>query len=171
MDSSKFFFLSDRGNKCRHFFFVLSSTRFYPRADINSKGPKCLNSFSHINGRKSTRKKIRSAYVLQEIPIKYRARSCTGVQQNICSCTILAPILLPVVASYGVDPVHFGIIMTLNLAIGFITPPYGANLFVGSAIGKIPFQRLVKWIWGFIAVAVLALLIVTYFPGFFMWMV
>ena len=90
---------------------------------------------------------------------------------NICSCTILAPILLPVVASYGVDPVHFGIIMTLNLAIGFITPPYGANLFVGSAIGKIPFQRLVKWIWGFIAVAVLALLIVTYFPGFFMWMV
>ena len=110
-------------------------------------------------------------YVLQEIPIKYRARSCTGVQQNICSCTILAPILLPVVASYDVDPVHFGIIMTLNLAIGFITPPYGANLFVGSAIGKIPFQRLVKWIWGFIAVAVLALLIVTYFPGFFMWMV
>lgn len=89
---------------------------------------------------------------------------------NICSCTILAPILLPVVASYGVDPVHFGIIMTLNLAIGFITPPYGANLFVGSAIGKIPFQRIVKWIWGFIAAAVIALMVVTYFPGFFMWM-
>lgn len=89
---------------------------------------------------------------------------------NICSCTILAPILLPVVASYGVNPVHFGIIMTLNLAIGFITPPYGANLFVGSAIGKIPFQRIVKWIWGFIAAAVIALMVVTYFPGFFMWM-
>ena len=90
---------------------------------------------------------------------------------NICSCTILAPILLPVVMSYGVDPVHFGIIMTINLAIGFITPPYGANLFVGSAIGKVPFQRIVKWIWGFIAVAVVALLIITYVPGLFMWMV
>lgn len=90
---------------------------------------------------------------------------------NICSCTILAPILLPVVASYGVDPVHFGIFMSMNLAIGFITPPYGANLFVGSAIGKIPFQRIVKWIWGFIAAAVIVLLVCTYFPQLFMWMV
>lgn len=90
---------------------------------------------------------------------------------NICSCTILAPILLPVVASYGVDPVHFGIFMSMNLAIGFITPPYGANLFVGSAIGKIPFQRIVKWIWGFIAAAIIVLLVCTYFPQLFMWMV
>ena len=90
---------------------------------------------------------------------------------NICSCTILAPILLPVVASYGVEPVHFGIFMSMNLAIGFITPPYGANLFVGSAIGKIPFQRIVKWIWGFIAAAVIVLLVCTYFPQLFMWMV
>ena len=90
---------------------------------------------------------------------------------NIASCTILAPILLPVVASYGVDPVHFGIFMSMNLAIGFITPPYGANLFVGSAIGKIPFQRIVKWIWGFIAAAVIVLLVCTYFPQLFMWMV
>ena len=90
---------------------------------------------------------------------------------NICSCTILAPILLPVVEAYGVDPVHFGIIMSVNLAIGFITPPYGANLFVGSAIGKIPFQNIVKWVWGFIAVAVVALMVITYFPQLFMWIV
>ena len=51
---------------------------------------------------------------------------------NISSCTILAPILLPVVVALGVDPIHFGIIMTMNLAIGFITPPYGANLFIAG---------------------------------------
>lgn len=90
---------------------------------------------------------------------------------NICSCTILAPILLPVVTSYGIDPVHFGIFMSMNLAIGFITPPYGANLFVGSAIGKVSFQRIVKWIHGFIAVAIIVLLITTYVPQYFMWMV
>lgn len=55
---------------------------------------------------------------------------------NISSCTILAPILLPVVVALGVDPIHFGIIMTMNLAIGFITPPYGANLFIASAVGN-----------------------------------
>ena len=90
---------------------------------------------------------------------------------NICSCTILAPILLPVVEAFGVSPVHFGIIMTMNLAIGFITPPYGANLFVGSSIGKISFQKIVKWIWGFILTAIIVLLVVTYVPGLSTWLI
>lgn len=52
------------------------------------------------------------------------------VHGHISSCTILAPILLPVATALGVNPVHFGILMTMNLAVGFITPPYGVNLFV-----------------------------------------
>lgn len=51
---------------------------------------------------------------------------------------ICTPILLPVVKSFGFDPVHFGIVMLLNLGIGLLTPPVGTTLFVGCAIGKVP---------------------------------
>ena len=77
---------------------------------------------------------------------------------------ILAPILLPVAVALGVNPVHFGIVMTMNLAIGFITPPYGVNLFVGSSVAHIPFERIVKWIWPFIGVIIVVLLLTTYIP-------
>ena len=83
---------------------------------------------------------------------------------NISSCTILAPILLPVAVALGVNPVHFGIVMTMNLAIGFITPPYGVNLFVVSSVAHIPFERIVKWIWPFIGVIIVVLLLTTYIP-------
>ena len=49
---------------------------------------------------------------------------------------VLAPILLPIAAQFGVDPIHFGIVMVVNLAIGFITPPLGINLFVASRVGR-----------------------------------
>ena len=84
---------------------------------------------------------------------------------NISSCTILAPILLPVAAALGVNPVHFGIIMTMNLAIGFITPPYGVNLFVGSSVAHLPYEKVVKWIWTFIATIVIVLLLTTFIPA------
>ncbi len=83
---------------------------------------------------------------------------------NISSCTILAPILLPVVTALGINPVHFGIVMTINLAIGFITPPYGVNLFVGSSVAHVTYGRVVKWIWPFIGVIIFVLLLVTYIP-------
>lgn len=83
---------------------------------------------------------------------------------NISSCTILAPIFLPVVTALGVNPVHFGIFMTVNLSIGFITPPYGANLFIGSAVGKVSMDRIIRYIWPLIGVLVVVLLIVTYIP-------
>ena len=54
--------------------------------------------------------------------------------------------------------------MTMNLAIGFITPPYGVNLFVGSSVAHIPFERIVKWIWPFIGVIIAVLLLTTYIP-------
>ena len=54
--------------------------------------------------------------------------------------------------------------MTMNLAIGFITPPYGANLFIGSSVARIPFEKVVKWIWGFIATIIVVLMLTTYIP-------
>ena len=69
-----------------------------------------------------------------------------------------------VAVALGVNPVHFGIVMTMNLAIGFITPPYGVNLFVGSSVAHIPFERIVKWVWPLIGVIIVVLLLTTYIP-------
>jgi tripartite ATP-independent transporter DctM subunit len=77
---------------------------------------------------------------------------------------IMTPILLPVVQEIGVDPVHFGIIMMLNLGIGLVTPPVGSVLFVAAAIGKTRMETALKTIWPFYGALVLALILVTYFP-------
>jgi len=89
---------------------------------------------------------------------------------NISSCVILTPILLPIVVSMGMDPVQFGIVMTVNLAIGFITPPYGANLFFASAIGQVSVGRIAGKIVPFIAVMILILMLLTYVPAISMWL-
>ena len=62
---------------------------------------------------------------------------------------ILTPILLPVVTAAGVDPVHFGVVLLLNLAIGLCTPPVGSTLFVGCAIGEISMERAARGLWPF----------------------
>lgn len=77
---------------------------------------------------------------------------------------ILTPILLPVVMQVGVNPVHFGIIMMLNLGIGLVTPPVGSVLFVGAAVGKVPIEEAVKTIWPFYGALIFALLIITFVP-------
>ncbi len=77
---------------------------------------------------------------------------------------ITTPIFLPVAMNMGVDPVHFGIIMMLNLGIGLVTPPVGSVLFVGSAVGKIPVTTLVKTIWPFYGTLIAALGLITYIP-------
>ena len=77
---------------------------------------------------------------------------------------ITTPIFLPVAMNMGVDPVHFGIIMMLNLGIGLVTPPVGSVLFVGSAVGKIPVTTLVRTIWPFYGTLILALALITYIP-------
>lgn len=78
---------------------------------------------------------------------------------------ITTPILLPVVMEVGVDPVHFGIIMMLNLGIGLITPPVGSVLFVGAAVANLPVEKAVKTIWPFYLALVVALMLVTYVPA------
>ena len=82
---------------------------------------------------------------------------------------ICTPILLPVVTSFGVDPVHFGIIMMLNLSIGLVTPPVGSTLFVGCAIGKVSIERVSRKLWPFWLSMFVILMLVTYFPIFSMW--
>ena len=83
---------------------------------------------------------------------------------------ILTPILLPVVTSIGVDPVHFGMIMMVNLGLGLITPPVGGVLFVGSAVAKLAMERVVKALLPFYAALLLVLIAVTYVPAISLWL-
>jgi C4-dicarboxylate transporter DctM subunit len=77
---------------------------------------------------------------------------------------ILTPLLVPVARAIGVDLIHFGIIMTVNLSIGMFTPPFGLNLFLSQALFKAPLARIARGLVPFIGIQVLALLIVTYVP-------
>jgi C4-dicarboxylate transporter DctM subunit len=77
---------------------------------------------------------------------------------------VLAPILLPVAISIGINPVHFGIIMVVNLAIGFITPPLGINLFVAARVGEVSLETVTKGIIPFILIMAICLLLITYIP-------
>ncbi|MBA1242290.1 TRAP transporter large permease [Pseudomonas japonica] len=83
---------------------------------------------------------------------------------------ILTPILLPVVTGLGVDPVHFGMIMLVNLGIGLITPPVGAVLFVGAAVGKVTIEATVKALLPFYVVLFMVLMAVTYIPAISLWL-
>src|SRR5512134_1070438 len=83
---------------------------------------------------------------------------------------ICTPILLPVVVKFGVDPVHFGMIMILNLGIGLITPPVGPTLFVGCAIGKVTMEEVSRELWPFYGAMCVALLLVTYIPAISLWL-
>lgn len=80
------------------------------------------------------------------------------------------PIFLPVAKAFGIDPVHFGVIMILNAGIGLITPPVGSVLFVGSAIGGIPMTQALKSIWPFYLACVAVLLLVTFVPALSLWL-
>lgn len=83
---------------------------------------------------------------------------------------ILTPILMPVITGIGVDPVHFGMIMLVNLGIGLITPPVGAVLFVGAAIGKVTIENTVKALLPFYAALFMVLMAVTYIPAISLWL-
>jgi len=87
------------------------------------------------------------------------------------SILICTPILLPVVVNFGVDPVHFGMIMLLNLGIGLCHPPVGAILFVGCAVGKVTMEQVMRKIWPFYGVMFTVLMLVTYIPSLSLWMV
>ena len=83
---------------------------------------------------------------------------------------ITTPIFLPVATAFGVDPVHFGVILILNLGIGLCTPPVGAVLFVGCAVGRISIWQAMRTIWPFYGAAFATLMLVTYIPALSLWL-
>ena len=78
---------------------------------------------------------------------------------------ILSPILLPIVTEIGMDSIHFGVMMVVNLAIGFVTPPIGVNLFVASSLTEIPIMEIAKKAFPMIVFFLIALLLITFVPG------
>jgi tripartite ATP-independent transporter DctM subunit len=83
---------------------------------------------------------------------------------------ICTPILLPVILKFGIDPVHFGMILLVNSGIGLITPPVGPTLFVGCAIGKVTMEEVSRELWPFYGAMCAALLVVTYVPALSLWL-
>lgn len=81
------------------------------------------------------------------------------------SILLLAPILVPAAKAYGIDPIHFGAVMLLNLEIGMITPPFACNIFVACKIANMSMDKILKPIFGFILVCIPVLLLTTYIPA------
>jgi len=83
---------------------------------------------------------------------------------------ICTPIFLPICQKFGMDPVQFGMVMLINCALGLNTPPVGTTQFVGCAIGGVSIGYVMRTIWPFYGALIAALMLVTYVPGFSMWL-
>ncbi|WP_235040601.1 TRAP transporter large permease [Vreelandella profundi] len=77
---------------------------------------------------------------------------------------VLAPILTPIAMQFGIHPVHFGLVMVVNLALGMITPPLGVNLFAACAVAKISIDQMLPWLVQFVLVVLVCLMMITYMP-------
>jgi tripartite ATP-independent transporter DctM subunit len=84
--------------------------------------------------------------------------------ETLAAVIVVTPILAPIAVSLGIDPIHFGIVVIVNLAIGMVTPPVGVNLFIVSQIADTPIERLIKPLLGFMGVLVIDLLLISYLP-------
>jgi C4-dicarboxylate transporter DctM subunit len=85
--------------------------------------------------------------------------------ETSASIIVLAPILAPVAVSFGIDPVHFGLIMVVNLALGMITPPFGVNLFAACTVARISLDQIVTKLMAFVLVILACLMVITYVPS------
>lgn len=84
--------------------------------------------------------------------------------ETLAAIVILTPVLLPIILQLGIDPVHFGVVMIVALAIGFVTPPLGANLFMAAAVGQIEFDKVARKIFPWVVAMVVALLLIAFVP-------
>jgi C4-dicarboxylate transporter DctM subunit len=84
--------------------------------------------------------------------------------ETSASIIVLGPILAPVAAGFGIDPVHFGMIMVVNLALGMITPPFGVNLFAACTVARISVDQIISRLLPFVLVIVACLMVITYVP-------
>ena len=85
--------------------------------------------------------------------------------EALAAIVILVTILLPIVTKVGVDPIHFGVIMVVNLAIGFTTPPVDVNLFVASSVAKVKLEDVSRRVFPILGLMIIVLLAVTYIPA------
>jgi C4-dicarboxylate transporter, DctM subunit len=85
--------------------------------------------------------------------------------ETSASIIVLAPILAPVAAGFGIDPVHFGMVMVVNLALGMITPPFGVNLFAACSVARISLDRITRSLAHFVIVVAACLMVITYVPA------
>ena len=83
---------------------------------------------------------------------------------------IFTPIFLPIVTKLGMDPIHFGIVMIMNLCIGLCTPPVGSVLFVGCSVADLKIQQVIKPLLPLFLVMIAVLLVITYFPELTLWL-
>ena len=83
---------------------------------------------------------------------------------------IFTPIFLPIVTAMGIDPIHFGIIMVLNLSVGLCTPPVGAVLFIGCSVADLSIEKVIKPLVPMFLSMILVLLLVTYIPEISLWL-
>jgi TRAP-type C4-dicarboxylate transport system permease large subunit len=90
--------------------------------------------------------------------------------ETIAAITILVPVLMPIITQLGIDPIHFGLVMVLNLMIGLITPPVGIVIFVLSKISKLSFERTVAAIMPWMIPLLGTLLLITYVPQIVLWL-
>ncbi len=89
--------------------------------------------------------------------------------EGIAIMLLTIPVFMPLVATVGVDPVHFGVMMTLNLMIGLLTPPVGMCLYAVSSISQVPLWPLARELWPYIAALLVSLALITYIPGLVLW--
>lgn len=85
--------------------------------------------------------------------------------ETFAAIIILGPILAPIAVSYGIDPVHFGLIMIVNLAVGMVTPPVGVNLFIACGIARVTMEQLMRPLAVFLMILIANLMVITYVPG------
>ena len=88
-----------------------------------------------------------------------------GMLMDASPAMMMVPILLPVSRAYGINDIHFGVMVCLNLMIGMLTPPVGMSLFVTSNVVQVKLSTLFKRIWPFVLVALIVLVLVTYVPA------
>jgi tripartite ATP-independent transporter DctM subunit len=94
-----------------------------------------------------------------------------GVFMDITPAVLIfTPIFLPVVVDLGVDPIHFGIIMVVNLSIGLCTPPVGSVLFIGCSVAKIGIEKVIRPLLPLFAAMVLVLMLITFLPKLSLWL-
>lgn len=93
-----------------------------------------------------------------------------ALMDTVAAIIILVPILVPIGLQFGIDPLHLGLVFVINLVIGYVTPPFGYNLFTACSITKMKLEEIVRGVWPFLLVEVAAVLVITFLPQITLWL-